>query len=355
MTTNTHIDYIIVGQGLAGSALALQFLLRKKKILVVDQPSANISSHVAAGLFNPFTGRKMSKTWKADIIFPYLAGFYRQAEDFTGADFFYPMPVYRPFLSVEEQNEWMGASSDPSLANFIERIVTTSTYGSLINDPFGGLLLKHSGFLDTVKYIKALQSKLADLGAFVEEMLDVNSLIAGNQYVQYKNWLAGGIIFCEGVNIFANELFNWVPIRGLKGEAITIRAPLGHGTIFNRGVYIVPGEGRDVWRVGATYAHGNLEHGTSLQGRAEIEARLGEIIKVPYEVIDHQWGIRPTTPDRRPVMGTHPVHKNFIFFNGFGTKGVSLTPYFSEVLINWLENKSGIDQEVNINRYKSLY
>ena len=47
------VDYIVVGQGLAGSAVAVQLLQRKKRVLVIDQPTGNSSSRIAAGLFNP--------------------------------------------------------------------------------------------------------------------------------------------------------------------------------------------------------------------------------------------------------------------------------------------------------------
>jgi glycine/D-amino acid oxidase-like deaminating enzyme len=69
-------DFIIVGQGLAGSAVALQLLERKHRIMVIDNPSANHTSRIAAGLFNPVTGRKMVRSWMADILFPYLHEFY---------------------------------------------------------------------------------------------------------------------------------------------------------------------------------------------------------------------------------------------------------------------------------------
>ena len=93
---------------MAGSALAVQLLLRNKKVLVFDQPIDNNSSNIAAGLFNPVTGRKMGKTWLADELFPYLERFYKQVEKITQTRFFHNIPIYRPFLSVAEQNEWMG-------------------------------------------------------------------------------------------------------------------------------------------------------------------------------------------------------------------------------------------------------
>src|SRR6185369_14016662 len=103
MSMNREVDYIIVGQGLAGSALAIELLRRGKKIAVFDEPEKNRSSIVAAGLFNPITGRVMTKTWKADVLFPHLIAFYSGTEKVLGGRFFYPMPLYRPFISVQEQ------------------------------------------------------------------------------------------------------------------------------------------------------------------------------------------------------------------------------------------------------------
>lgn len=355
MTGKKHVDYIIVGQGLAGSALALTFLSRKRKILVIDSPSANITSSIAAGLFNPLTGRKPVRTWKADELFSCLADFYRRAEILTGKRFFNPSPVYRPFLSVEEQNEWMGASSASALGYFIQHIATKNHYGALVNDPFGGLLLRHGGYLNTNVYMQAVRNLLQERASYWEEMLDTKLLTLEGMQVGYRDWLADGIIFCEGVASLSNEFFRWIPVRPLKGETLTIRASLGQGTIFNRGVYIVPGEQKDIWRVGATYCHGDFSPGTTPEGREELESKLSELIRVPYEVLDHQWGVRPTTPDHRPLLGRHPGYAPLIFFNGFGTKGVSLTPYFAAVLAEWLENKGVLNNDVDISRYKSLY
>jgi len=65
-------DYLVIGQGLAGSAIALQLLKRNRKFMVLDQPHQNNSSAVAAGIFNPITGKKWVKTWLAEQLFPYM-------------------------------------------------------------------------------------------------------------------------------------------------------------------------------------------------------------------------------------------------------------------------------------------
>src|SRR5687768_3412053 len=128
------VDYIIVGQGLAGASVALQLLKRDKKVLVIDTPDKNRASRVAAGLFNPVTGQNSVRTWKAEILFPYLHRFYREAESLTGKKFLHEMPVYKPFASVLEQNDWMGKSADEGYREFVERITMKPAFGSLLHD-----------------------------------------------------------------------------------------------------------------------------------------------------------------------------------------------------------------------------
>jgi glycine/D-amino acid oxidase-like deaminating enzyme len=54
-------------------------------------------------------------------------------------------------------------------------------------------------------------------------------------------------------------------------------------------------------------------------------------------------------------LGEHPKVKNMFLMNGFGTKGVSLAPYFSNQLADFMEGNGGIDPEANIMRLKRVY
>jgi glycine/D-amino acid oxidase-like deaminating enzyme len=141
----------------------------------------------------------------------------------------------------------------------------------------------------------------------------------------------------------------------LKGETLTISLPEELETIFNRGVYIVPTRGNKSFMVGATYHPGDTTPQTTVSGRNELEEKLKDLINIPFVITHQNWGMRPTTPDRKPILGPHPELKNLIIFNGLGTKGVSLAPYFSGLLSDWLEGRGEIPQEVNIERFKSLY
>lgn len=341
-------DYIIVGQGLAGSCLALQLIKQKKRILIIDVYTENTATQVAAGLFNPITGRNMLKTWKADELFPYLHTFYKEAERITGKKFFNPMPLYRPFISVEEQNEWMGKSLNAELAAYIDTVHTAPVQSSLVKNDFGGLTLKQCGYLDTVTFTQAVRNYIQQHGEVIEDSFVENALAIQADYVEYKNYRASKIIFCQGIEALNSKLFSWLPIRPLKGETLTIQTQTEVSVIYNRGVYVVPGR----WRVGATYQKNDTTPAVSEGARTELVDKLNELISFPYEITAQTWGMRPTTPDRKPIVGSHPQHARAIFFNGLGTKGVSLAPYFSNVLAAWLENNVPINKEVDIERYK---
>ena len=352
MNSTTEVDFIIVGQGLVGSAVALQLLKRNKKIVVIDRPLANSSSRIAVGLFNPITGRNLVKTWLADRIFPYFHSFYREAEVLTGRRFFYSLPLYRPFGSIEEQNEWMAKSADPIYAGYLDQIFTKSAYDG-VNDPFGGLVLKQCGYLDTVQYLEAVRGLLNSRAILLDEAFHDDLLSVSDSSVGYKNYEARHLIFCQGIE--SNRWFKWVPILPLKGETIRIQSSRSENIILNRGVYAVPVNQNGLWRVGATYALTDRSEGITKQARAELISKTNELVSFPFTVIDQEWGIRPTTHDRRPVLGRHPEHKVLHILNGMGPKGVSLAPYFSETLIQSIENSQSLNKDVNIERYKSLY
>jgi S-adenosylmethionine synthetase len=68
--------------------------------------------------------------------------------------------------------------------------------------------------------------------------------------------------------------------------------------------------------------------------------KLEELVSFPFQIISQEWGMRPTTRDRKPIMGAHPEDPSVIIFNGLGTKGVSLSPYLSPNLVAWLEGET---------------
>ena len=291
----------------------------------------------------------------AEKIFPDLFQFYQEAEDLMQQRFFHSMPIYRPFISIEEQNEWMAQSEGNPLKKFISKIETSSAFSGQANDPFGGVITQSSGYLDTVSFMKTVRNFLKDKDVYRETFFDFERLIIQKGKVLYEDIEAMKIIFCDGIGINANPFFNWTPVLPLKGETLTISLNVAPEVIFNRGVYVVPTIDKKIYTVGATYSPDDTTWGVTVAARMELEEKLNDLIKIPFTINHQNWGMRPTTPDRRPVIGSHPEFENLIIFNGLGTKGVSLAPYFSSLLAMWLEGRGEIPLGVNIQRFKSLY
>lgn len=348
-----HTDYLIVGQGIAGSVFAEHCLMRGSNICVISESSFSNSSLVAGGLYNPITGRKMVKTWNCDQLFDYLIPFYQELEKKLAAHILHDLPIYRPFADIEAQNEWMGRSAEQDFEPYVERVFFESNYAGLF-DPFGGVLLKKSGYLDTKKFVEAYGVYLDQAGIKRRESFDIKELILTADGVKYKDITAKAVVFCEGSNVRVNQLFNWLPFRPVKGELLTIRTKHKPEVIYNRGVFVI-GKENGLCTVGATYDHTDLSTTVTEKGKEQLEDKLNKLVNFDYEVIDQKAGIRPATKDRRPLIGEHPEMKNVYIFNGLGAKGVSLAPFYAKQLVDHLIDGSKLDAEVNIERYFSLF
>lgn len=345
-----EVDYLIVGQGIAGTVLADHFMESGCRVLVFDEASLSNSSKVAGGLYNPVTGRKMVKTWWADKFFPYMLSYYRGLEQRLGASFLNEMPIYRPFLSVEEQNEWMAKSADALYQPFIKEVADSSKYGRHIRDEHGGLLLAQSGYVNTAELLRAFRGYLLQRGALIAQFFDASRLELTASGVNYQGHKAKAIIFSEGTLVAGNPFFRWLPLRPVKGELLFIKVRERFSTIYNRGVFIIPlSDG--TCKVGATYDHQNLDSEPTEEAKWQLMHRLDELIRLPYEVVGQVAGLRPATKDRRPFLGRHPDCEQVAIFGGLGTKGVSLSPFLARQLVNDMTGGAELPEEVNIGRF----
>jgi len=342
-------DYIIVGQGLAGCCLALELTEQGKNVVVFNDPKGNSSSRVAGGLINPITGRKMVLTWKANQLFEFLINFYKKAEKTLGAHFYFQVPIYRPFVSIEEQNEWQGKSAEVNYKLFIKEVVVKPEAENIVNDPYGGLLLKGSGYLDTNIFLDSMSAWLNKDDRIIHEKFDIDSLNFFQKGVVYKDIKASKVIFCNGVAGADNKYFSEIKFSPVKGEVLKIKIDQPLKKVYNRGVFVMPKGGENA--VGSNYNHKDLTWEPTEKGKDEIEIKLKALLVKPYQVVGHKAGVRPSVNDRRPVIGQSRFKEQLVIFNGLGTKGVSLAPYFANQLANWLCNGTEIDKEVDVNRF----
>ena len=82
------VDFLILGQGLAGTTLAWQLRWRGFRVLILDRETEGTSSQIAAGLITPITGQRFVKRERYEELFASAEEFYRRVEAETNAAFF---------------------------------------------------------------------------------------------------------------------------------------------------------------------------------------------------------------------------------------------------------------------------
>lgn len=345
----SEADYLIVGQGLAGTLLSYHLIKRGKSVIVIDDNRPSTASKAAAGMFNPITGQRSVLTWKAGLLFPYLDACYKSLEKDLNAKFYHPIGIYKPFGSIQDYNDWMGRSSGEQYAGFIKSVNKASVYPGQVEDPFGGVELKRAGFVNIKALLSAFRSYLKNKKALYEEKFSYDLLNLENGIVAYGAIKAEKILFCEGPQAVSNPFFSPLPFGLVKGETLTVKLKDNFQHIINKEIFVLPLT-NGYYKVGATYDREDMTNNATEEAKEYLTHRLGKLIKSDSEIIDHTAGVRPATRDRRPFIGLHPQFRSVGIFNGLGTKGVSLGPYFARQFANYLLQSENIDHEATIDR-----
>lgn len=343
------IDYLIVGSGLAGISFSEIALMNHKSILVFDNNSQK-SSKIAGGLYNPVILKRFSEVWKAKEQLDLMMPFYKSLETKLNIKVDFKKPILRKFFSIEEQNNWFLASDKSNLAPFLSTTICTNKYFG-IDSPYDYGEVLHTGYVDTATLLENYCNYLKNNNWYRRETFDYKTLEIHEEFIQYKDIKAKHIIFAEGFGLHANPYFNYLPLDGTKGELFIIKAPmLKLDVIVNTSVFILP-LGNDLFKVGATYNWKDKTDFPTDEGRVELTERIEEILNCDFEIIEHFAGVRPTSRDRRPLVGTHPKYANVHVLNGLGTRGVMLGPALANALFDTIEYQKSLDNEIDIRRF----
>tara|TARA_B110000037_G_C17010416_1_gene461067 strand:- start:25 stop:1074 length:1050 start_codon:yes stop_codon:yes gene_type:complete len=342
-------DYLIVGQGLVGSILAYKLTQRGKRVIIIDKGSGNTSSRQASGLINPITGRRFVKTWMIEELIPAAKSFYKELSARFNSSFYQETSVLKILHSNEQVNDFHIRMASESYANYL--FEHTAEIPSPIQLGFGQAKIEPVLQIDINLMLDDLFAYLKDQVTIHEAEFEYASLIVDEEGFRYNQISAKKVIFAEGYKMRFNPYFNYLPIQFAKGEALIIECrSLNLDCVLNSKININP-LGNHQYCIGSTYDWNDMAQTPTPEKKKYLLDNFASNIDAPFKVVEHKVGIRPTVVDRRPLLGEHPKHKNMYVFNGMGTKGLSLTPYFADHFIELMENGTSLLSEVNIERF----
>jgi len=314
MKMNGNEPWRIVGQGLAGACLGLEFLRREIPFQIVD-PGTVGSTRVAAGLINPLTGKNFQPSWLIGDFHPIAVKFFVDLGEAFGNPLWHPMPVMR--LAGSEK-EWAKISSKldlPEVRIWLDRERKVATPEGF----FDHVILRGGGWLDTRKFLELTREFFEARGVLEVGMDALNTPHPRR-------------ILCEGAEgLMKNQLGSH---RCAKGEILTVRADWSEDCIkVGAGGWLIP-IGAQLFRVGSTYEWDQLDHLPTDAGLGRISEIARNLGGEDFEVVEHVAGIRPILRRSQPLIGKN-VSGDWIF-NALGSKGSLYAPKMAMLLADWI-------------------
>ncbi len=351
-----HVDYLIVGLGIAGICFA-ETLLQQGKTFVVIEDGKKGATAASGGVLNPTVLKRFTAAWNASLFFKKALPFYTGISERLENKSISPTEIHRIFYNIEEQNDWVVASDKQGLSDFISAEIQKNRNRS-VEAPLGLGSVQGGALLNPLELIEDYRMYLQQNDLRYAENFDYANFENTETSIIYKNYTANHLVFAQGATVKDNPFFK-VSVSpqgskafvGNKGEYVIFKAPALQLTSVLKGPVMIIPLGDNIYKVGASYGRDDFSEGTTTQAKEEILNKLNKMISCEFEVVDQVSGIRPTVKDRKPLLGNFSENRNIYFLNGLGTRGLSMAPLLCEWLYNYIEKKVDLPKEVDIKRF----
>ncbi len=346
-----QIDYLVIGQGLAGSLLAWELMQRDKKVIIIDNGKEN-ASLMAAGLINPVTGMRLVKSANVDLLLPAAMDYYQKLAVYFQQAFYVEKQLLRVLANEKELAIYKKRQQQIEYQDYLSKNISSQ---HSLSSPYGLIKQTKTGYLRSRPLLTALKNYFVSRQSYIKAEIDYREINCLQQ-LHWRNLHPQCIVFCEGHHASNNPWFSYLPFQPVKGEIIT--ASSHHEipqNIINYGHWFIPLGSRQ-FRTGATFDRERLDTRTTITAKKTLFDALKKAMPTLSidAVISQQAGIRPTTLDKQPFLGRHPIKPELVIFNGFGAKGSLQIPWCCQSLADHLIHNKAIPETCSIMRYEKL-
>lgn len=346
-----EIDFLIVGQGIAGTLLSYELLSAGKSVLVLDNGDTNRSSLIAGAVINPMAGKHWTPSKDADRFITKAITCYRSLERLLNSNILSNTDLY--VFHENEEGKNLFHEKQQQFPEYLTQIIQEQEPD--FYTPFGMGKIHGLFGVDAMCLLQQWKDYLQEEKAYRQQTFDGSTLQLHEDKVMYGDIEAGKIIFCEGALAAENPYFKRLPFTRNRGEALLIDIPgLSKEHIYHRKLRLVPRSDGLFW-CGSNYTWNFDNLFPDEQWKHDAIIELESWLKLPFTIKEHIVAQRPTTAGQIPFIGIHPEHNAVAIFNGLGTRGFSAGPYWASAFADFLAGKSNEIRDYDTTRFRRFF
>lgn len=362
-------DALVVGAGVAGSAVALELAARGASVTVLDRPSPpGRATGAAAGMLSPqYEGRANDPLFRLGVesrrVYPAFA---ERIAELSGVE-----PAYRAGgMLVASWTEGETREARRSLqrqreAGLRGRVLSPGeardVHPGASPHAHSHLWLPDEARVDAQRLAEALPGALRSAGVDLREGRRVRAVEApdregggGPAAVRLEGGerLEGGaVVVAAGAWTSGIRGLPGAPeVRPVKGQMVRLSPPSPPDPVIladHAGHYVVPRQDGTVV-AGSTMEEAGFDAGTDravVSGLVEGARRLAPSL-ARAELRESWAGLRPVTRDGRPVLGPAPRGPRIFYATGYGRHGILVAPVAGRAVADLiLDGGSGVEWE----------
>ncbi|GHO81185.1 glycine oxidase ThiO [Ktedonobacter sp. SOSP1-85] len=344
MTITSNADTIIMGGGVTGCSIAYHLQQAGARVTVIEREEiASESSSAAAGMLAPIGGMRQGDAF-TDLL---IAGrklnleLLPQIQATSGVQTEYHRPGSLRIANSEAEaqrlrerfNDWQNLQQEVRWLSGDEAREIEPLLGE---ETCAAVYAPHEGSMKPAGVTRAYAGAARAIGVRFIERCEVIGIEREDYMVTAVRTSTGDILPCQHLVVAAGawsgRCGDWLgfdlPVTPTRGQILALHQPeppLTH-ILSGEGVYLIPKPDNTIF-VGATVEKAGFDKRLTA---GAITTLLNSAIRVAPSLeqafIARMWaGLRPGTPDNRPILGPAPGWHNVTLATGHNGVGFELS------------------------------